>query len=529
MSERKLASAPQRRGDLANPKFLEEIYSHLEKDKKGKWRVKPFQAIIRSNRTNSKKPRNVPTVINNFDALADLYDFTTNTLTSKENGLLFNEFEIWYNSAKGTDRKLQTLADKSAGEYQKTHCYRLLMSYYTGKGTKPISDTGQAVVNYGQYLYMKFGRDPALFTLDDFRAAKTAPEALDANGETKISDLGGIRKVMQFAAMKLEGSPLFKSNFQLQKYDEWYTAGKKNVGGKKHEFLTEQELIRFVSNIQEIDTLVLHRLTFEGMTRLSSAVLMGKSNVDKKGYNCVMLDDPLFACNMFEPKIKKSKTSGKVTRYFLPSTIQFFKDYLEENGEKGEPILGAWFQRAQHSYAASLKAAGHRAGLWRFKTAAKGDKLADGEKLDLSQMPYKNGKYLVYTLKGQKRSKTGKITYSKVPSTEGKLTTSHIVGKHTGISIAGLHGFTLDHCAEQAGTDPSTVRDFYHGTLGMGLQNMILGKANVDPWHKWHPRVIEPLYRQQYNKLKREQKPKDAELKRIQQEEQALNLLGGSD
>lgn len=525
MKERQLASSLQRRGNLANPNFLKEIYQHLEIDKSGKWQVKPFEAIIRSTRTNSKKERNKPVIINNFDALADLFDISTNALTGKDTGLLFNEFATWHKS--GSARKLSGLADESEGEYKKTLCYNLLLEYYTDKGTKPLNNTGKRVIAYGQYLYMKYKRDPALFTLDDFRKAKAAPECLDANGEIKISDLSGIRLVMQFAAMRLVGSPLHESRFQFHKFDEWYTAGKKNIGGKKHLFLDESELIRYVQNIQEIDTLVLHRLTFEGMTRLSSAILMGKNDVDKKGYNCLMLDEPQFACTMYEPKIKKSKTNGKVTRYFTKDTIEFFKKYIKDYG-----IVGAWFKRTQSSYASSLKAAGFRARIWQFKTAPRGATLAEGEKLDLSaknpnRLSSEQDHYLVYKLKGVKKSSTGNIKHQQIPLFEGKLTTSHIVGKHTGVSIAGLHGFTLDNCAEQAGTDPSTIRDFYHGTLGLGLQKLVQGKAKVELWHEWHPKNIEPLYAAQYEKLRNDKNAQDAE--RLKKEEKILSVLGKDD
>ena len=200
---------------------------------------------------------------------------------------------------------------------------------------------------------------------------------------------------MQFAAMELDGSPMKTSYFKFAKGDEWDTTGKKNIGGKKDDYLFQEQLKVYVEHINEIDTLVLHRLELEGGGRISSNTLMGKTNVDGRGYSCQMLTAPVYACTMYEPKVKKSKTGGKVTRYFSPLTIAFFQQYL-----KDENITGAWFKRSANSYAASLRIAGFRAGLWQIKTARKDMPLEPNEKLDLSN-PAPNGAYFVYRLKGK--------------------------------------------------------------------------------------------------------------------------------
>jgi len=62
--------------------------------------------------------------------------------------------------------------------------------------------------------------------------------------------------------------------------------------------------------------------------------------------------------------------------------MSFFQRYIKDFN-----ITGAWVRRyssEEHnsaSYNSSIKLAGYRAGLWRFKKAQKGQDLAEGEKL----------------------------------------------------------------------------------------------------------------------------------------------------
>ena len=93
--------------------------------------------------------------------------------------------------------------------------------------------------------------------------------------------------------------------------------------------------------------------------------------------------------------------------------------------------------------------------------------------------------------------------------------------KHTFVSLAGLHGLSLDDCAEQCGTDPTTIRDFYHGTLGDKLRSVILGEKTFEPWKDWINRFVEPLYTKRYNELISQSKI-TVDLKAIAQEESAM-------
>ena len=123
----------------------------------------------------------------------------------------------------------------------------------------------------------------------------------------------------------------------------------------------------YVKNIKEIDTLVLHRLGLEGFGRISSQLDMGKKLPD--GYTCQAIWD-LNAISMFEQKVAERAGGGKVKRRFVPETMAFFKRYVTDMD-----IKGRWFSRypsEQHNYesfARSLRLAGLRAGIWRYKTA----------------------------------------------------------------------------------------------------------------------------------------------------------------
>jgi hypothetical protein len=506
----RLASAKQRRGELKDPKIFEKIFERLEKVN-GKWKVKPFQAIIRGNKHNSTLPHDVPVMIERLAQLADLFNIGVRSL----DGIL----DEHPNGLEDTIRK-RGMADAHAAEYNITNCHRLLLKHYTKDGTRPPTDAFRQVDGLAQLLYLIFNRtDPALLTIDQFRQAKKDVRFFDETGEITYGNLSRIRCIIQFAAMELDGSPLKTSYFRFVKGDEWDMTGKKNIGGKKDDYLFEEQLKLYVQSINEIDTLVMDRLALEGGGRLSSNVLMGKSNVDGRGYDCQLLDAPVYACTMYEPKVKKSKTGGKVTRYFSPLTIAFFKRYIRDYG-----VVGGWFSRTKDSYAASLKMAGYRAGLWRFKRAKAGEPLEPNEKT-MASTKASDGTMLVCVQKAINRSTSVKQQIYYRPVVEGKLTTSHTVGKHTFVSLAGLHGFSLENCAQQCGTDAGTVAAWYHGTLGIDLQKVIMGVRQYVPWNEWIRDTIDPLYTERYNELRRQQHG-GIDMQAIGQDEKTAALLG---
>ena len=67
-------------------------------------------------------------------------------------------------------------------------------------------------------------------------------DSYDEQGKIKFAPLSQIRCIMQFAALQIEDSPLSERHFQFLDGDEWDTTGKKNIGGKKDDYLQEQEL-----------------------------------------------------------------------------------------------------------------------------------------------------------------------------------------------------------------------------------------------------------------------------------------------
>ena len=445
------------------------------------WRLRPFKGIIRGDKHQSSLPHNVEVEIRNGMQYADYLNISKNTFLS----LIYKDFPI------GSPLSSKTLGDARVSEYQKTLCHQYLEKHYKNPVTGDWGN-GKIVDAMGQNLFMMFGqRDPALFTLEMFQQARNDPRFFDPQGKIKFAPLSQIRCIMKFAALQIEDSPLSQRRFQFLEGDEWDTTGKKKIGGKKEDFLQDFELKAFVEHINEIDTLVLHRLGLEGGGRISSQLLMGKTV--NETYRCQALWDLGFI-TMFEPKVEGSKTGGKVKRFFVPETMAFFKRYVDDFN-----IIGAWFNRypsEEHnyqSYSSNIKLAGLRAGIWRFKHAQKEQPLTEGEKIA------PNGQ--VYRLKAVVSNKKGTQTFRKQWVTEGKMTTTHITMKHTFVSLAGLHGFSLDNCAEQCGTDPTTIRDFYHGTLGVGLQKVVVGERIFVPWKDWIHDFVSPLYTKRYNEL----------------------------
>ncbi len=486
-SNRQLASPKQRRGEITTDEDIRRFFSHLQKNPKlNQWYVKPFKGIIRGDKHNSELPHNVEVEIKNGSQYADYMNISKNTLLT-----ILGDFP------NGVPTGSKSLVDSKVSEYEKTLCHQYLAKHYKNTVTGQWSLQGKGVDAMGRNLYMMFGqKDPALFTLETFQQAKNDPRFFDAQGKIKFAPLSDIRCIMKFTALQIEDSPLSQRHFQFLEGDEWDTTGKKNIGGKKEDYLQPEELKAFVEHINEADTLVLHRLGLEGGGRISSQLLMGKTLPN--GYRCQALWD-LNCISMFEPKVEGSKTGGKVKRYFTPETMAFFKRWIDENN-----IVGAWFTRFPTeesnyvSFNSSIKLAGCRAGIWRFKRAKQGEPLAQGEKIA------PDGR--VYTLKAFNNTKKGTQEYRRQWLTEGKMTTSHTTEKHSFVSLAGLHGLSLDDCAEQCGTDPTTIRDFYHGTLGDKLRAVILGEKTFEPWKDWIHRFVEPLYTNRYNQLMREHK-----------------------
>ena len=168
-----------------------------------------------------------------------------------------------------------------------------------------MEETRQAYQFNGSISLCKvWRRDPALFTLEDFQQAKTDPKFYDAQGTLKFAPVSQLRCIMQYAALQIADSPLNQRHFQFTDGDEWTTTGLKNIGGKKEDYLQEKELVAYVNSIDEIDTLVLHRLSLEGGGRICSQLLMGTTLPD--GYRCQAIWDSN-ALTMMEPKVEGSQ------------------------------------------------------------------------------------------------------------------------------------------------------------------------------------------------------------------------------
>ena len=508
MSSRQLASPKQRRGEITTDEAVRQVFSRLVKDKPtpadtqtNRWKMKKFRTVIRGDKHNSELPHDIEVEIKNLSQYADFLNIAKNTLAA----LLYKEFP------NGVPSRSKTLADAKVAEYQKTLCHQYLEKHYKNPVTGDWG-SGHMVDAMGQNLYMMFGqRDPALFTLEMFQQARNDPRFYDEKGKIKFAPLSQIRCIIKFAALQIEDSPLSQRRFQFLEGDMWDTTGKKNIGGKIDDYLQEEELKRYVENIGEIDTLVLQRLGLEGFGRISSQLLMGKTVTGS--YRCQALWD-LNSISMFEPKVEGSKSGGKVKRIFVPETMAFFKRYVKDCN-----IVGAWFKRfpsEEHnclSYSSSIKLAGLRAGIWHFKFIERGEQLAEGEKATSTGQ--------VYRLKSVINNQKGTQEFHKQWLFEGKMTTSHTTMKHTGVSLAGLHGWSLENCSQQSGTDATTLKDFYHGTLGADLQKVVMGERTFEPWINWIHRFVNPLFTKRYDELMSEGKA-TIDLSRASQEEAVM-------
>lgn len=515
MSTRVIASPKQRRGEITTSEDLERVFKYLCKAKPepanidtNPWEVKTFKGIIRGDKYQSSLKHDIEVEIKNKMQLADYLNISKNTLLT----LIYEDFP------NGSPTNAKTLANAKVAEYNKTMCHEHLKKHYENPITHDWG-SGKSVDAMGQYLYAKYDqKDPALFTLEEFQTAKNDPSFWGANGKLKPSELSHLKCIMKFAALQIKDSPLNQDRFQFVEQDEWYSAGLKNIGGKKDDWLQASdklgqgsELERYVGGIEEIDTLVMHRLGLECGGRISSQLLMGTKLPN--GYLCQPFWD-MNKLTMFEPKVDGSKTGGKVTRYFVPETMAFFKRYLEDS-----KILGAWFKRFPtesqnyQSYSSSLKFAGLRASIWNWKYRKEGQALAEGEKVA------SDGR--IYKLVPVKNNQKGTMDYRKEWQFVGKMTTSHTTMKHSFVSLAGLHGFSLDNCSEQCGTDATTLKDWYHGTLDVGLQKVVMGEKIYVPWLDWIRTFVEPLYTNRYNELMRKGKA-TVDLQVIAQEEAAV-------
>ena len=520
-SNRQLASPKTRRSAIKTDEDVERLFKPLRKEKPepanaqtNPWMVKPFIGIIRGDFHQSSLPHDQQVEIKNGMQFADYLNISKREYIN----LIYTDFP------NGVPKSSKTLADAKVAEYNKTLCHQFLLKHkdYVNIKTGEWSEQGARIDKMGKYLYNKFKqKDPALFTLEDFEQAKADPHFYTTQGKLKFSPLSALRCIMAYTALQVEDSPLSKKHFQFVDGDQWDTTGLKNIGGKKGEYLQEEELRRFVQAINEPDALVMHRVALEGGGRISSELLIGTRLPN--GYRC----EPNFEqnyLNMFEPKVEKSKTGGKVQRYFVPKTMLFFMRYTKDFSKKIEENGGQWFKRwasEEHNYSSynsSIKAAGLRAGLWHFKTANKGQALGDGEHLAPDSR--------VYTLEEVANNEKGTIDYRKKWVIEGKLTTSHTVGKHTFVSLAGLHGISLDECSDQCGTDPTTIKDFYHGTLGDKRRASILGEKTFETWRDWIEKEggIDELYNKRYDELLKQNKAA-VDLNAVAQEEAAMTEL----
>jgi lambda repressor-like predicted transcriptional regulator len=338
-----------------------------------------------------------------------------------------------------------------------------------------ITGQGLKVDKVGEELYYMFKQDPATLTIEQFRQAREADLWKDSRGLIKFSALSGIRIVMGYAGFNLaEGTPLNQ---------EWSTKGIKEKGQKKGDYLTEPEIVKIIHGFEEIDTLVLFRMGMEGGGRFSATSM-------------VTADD--FHWDTFSISMRETKTDDNPERVFTNESLAFFQMYMRDY-----QIKGRLFERSpsyKNNYALfeqSIKKAGFNADIWWYRRLpdSKGQFEENGKIYRVDERSH-----IVYA-KTAFRSK-GQTLHKWVPVEEGKDVGTHTSMKHTFVSIASQHGFSLGDCSQQTGTDIKTLTEFYHGTQLAAMQRLVRGEIKQEPWNKWIPRYLEPEYQKAYAKLK---------------------------
>ena len=385
---------------------LEEVFGILRKDKTGKWKHKTEAA----RKTGLSRPT--------IDKILRQYP-------------------------NGMPQKSRVTTPQFVETYEKTQCHKKIVDLYTDKVTGKLSDQGGRVDAMGLDLFLMFNqRDPLTLELADFKSALDDPRFLDKKtGVVAYGAVSAIRIIMSHAGI------------DPKRYVEFTTKGTKREPQKKSWYLEESELFRFIYGIEEIDTLLLCRLGFEGGGRFSST---SQITTDKIAYDQNLIE-------MYEPKVATSEE-----RYFVDSTMQFVRQYVRDFN-----IIGRLFTRLYLAYDRRMLQAGQNAGLFRYT----------GEH-ETREVRLKGKRVLI-----------------KVALHEGKKTTTHLL-KHTFVSLASMHGFGLDDVSEQTGTDPQTLKKFYLGVGKKKLKGVILGKLDYVPWGDWIAKTLHPHWQKRYEQLK---------------------------
>lgn len=226
---------------------------------------------------------------------------------------------------------------------------------------------------------------------------------------------------------------------------KYSTKGLKKVGEKKPWFLNDTEVIAIMKHIKEPDTLMLYSLGIQTGARISSLISVKSDDVS----------EDLGIVKMVEPKLErigKHKIDRDVHREFLKLLNQYIVDY----NLQGKRI----FPYDDKVYRERLVKAGK---------ALQEEFLALGIKFD-------------------------------------KKTTPHIL-KHTFVSLASLHTVSLEVVSEITGTDPSTLKEFYHGVGKEKVRYELLGEESpYKPWHLFLKEDLLPKIKYYYDELKKKVK-----------------------
>jgi site-specific recombinase XerD len=87
-----------------------------------------------------------------------------------------------------------------------------------------------------------------------------------------------------------------------------------------------------------------------------------------------------------------------------------------------------------------------------------------------------------------------------IPQLASMTGATHIF-KHTFVTQGAFHGLSIETIANQTGTNPNTLQDFYMGVKEKKLRHELFGeKLDSLPYHEW-VQTFEPLWNEQYNAI----------------------------
>jgi len=227
--------------------------------------------------------------------------------------------------------------------FEETELARKIKDYYhkgyDKYGRQKLSQRGREIYNLAKKLMEKyFNKPPEEWTKKDFQDIYKHPDFIDPiTGKCRYNDGSKLRMIMEL---------LGHGEWTEERWaDSKHGAPKRPKGRKLTHYINDEQTLRVIDAIDNLDVLVYAKIQMECGARYSSMARIKPSDID----------DKLNIINFYEPKVQKP-----VPRYFQPETIQLLKDYIKYRGIKPDERI---FKHSDDFYNEHLRKAGEKAGL----------------------------------------------------------------------------------------------------------------------------------------------------------------------